>query len=151
MANWPLGVSSYAEIAEKTDRKILSMLSLLIKEWLLSFCAESFVLKFAIHKWKIKILRTIILLFVLCGCEKGLLTLRKECMLRVFENKGLRIFGPKRDEVTGEYRKLHNEEINYLYSPNIVWVVKLRRMRRNSSNSILNNLLTCLFIYLFTY
>jgi len=72
-------------------------------------------------------------------------------MLRVFENKGLRIFGPKRDEVTGEYRKLHNEEINYLYSPNIVWVVKLRRMRRNSSNSILNNLLTCLFIYLFTY
>jgi hypothetical protein len=57
--------------------------------------------------------------------------LREECRLRVFENRVLRrIFGPKRDEVTGEWRKLHNEELNYLYSlPNIVRVVKLRRMR----------------------
>jgi hypothetical protein len=48
--------------------------------------------------------------------------LREECRLRVFENRVLRrIFGPKRDEVTGEWRKLHNEEFNYLYcSPNIV-------------------------------
>ena len=52
-------------------------------------------------------------------------------MLRVFENKVLRrIFGPRRDEVTGEWRRLHNEEINVLYSsPNIVRVIKLRRMR----------------------
>jgi len=51
--------------------------------------------------------------------------------LRVFENRVLRrIFGPKRDEVTGEWRKLHNEELNDLYcSPNIVRVIKLRRMR----------------------
>jgi hypothetical protein len=51
--------------------------------------------------------------------------------LRVFENRVLRgVFGPKRDEVTGERRKLHNEELNDLYSlPNIVQVVKSRRMR----------------------
>jgi hypothetical protein len=57
--------------------------------------------------------------------------LREERRLRVFENRVLRrVFGPKRDEVTGEWRKLHNEEQNYLYSlPNIVRVVKLRRMR----------------------
>jgi hypothetical protein len=48
----------------------------------------------------------------------------------VFENRVLRrIFGPKRDEVTGEWRKLHNEELSDLYSPNIVQVVKSRRMR----------------------
>jgi len=48
----------------------------------------------------------------------------------VFENRVLRgIFGPKRDEVTGEWRKLHNEELNDLYSPNIVRVIKTRRMR----------------------
>jgi hypothetical protein len=59
------------------------------------------------------------------------LTLREERRLRVFENRVLRrIFGPKRDEVTGKWRKLHNEELNNLYSsPNIVRVIKLRRMR----------------------
>jgi len=60
------------------------------------------------------------------------LTLREERRLRVFENRVLRrIFGPKRDEVTGEWRKLHNEELNdmyELYSPNIVRVIKPRRM-----------------------
>jgi len=59
------------------------------------------------------------------------LTLREERRLKLFENRVLRkVFGPKRDEVTGEWRKLHNEELNYLYSlPNIVRVVKSRRMR----------------------
>jgi len=56
--------------------------------------------------------------------------LREECRLRVFENRVLRVFGSKRDEVTGEWRKLHNEELTDLYSlPNIVRVVKSRRMR----------------------
>jgi hypothetical protein len=59
------------------------------------------------------------------------LTLREEHRLRVFENRVLRrIFGPKRDEVTGGWRKLHNEELHGLYSsPSIVRVIKARRMR----------------------
>ena len=67
----------------------------------------------------------------LYGCETGSLTLREERRLRVFENRVLRkVFGPKRDEGTGEWRKLHNEELNDLYYlPNIVRVVKSRRMR----------------------
>ena len=80
---------------------------------------------------KIKIYRTVILPVVLCGCETWSLTLREERRLRLFENRVLRgIFGPKRDEVTGEWRKLHNEELNDLYcSPNVVRVIKWRRMR----------------------
>jgi hypothetical protein len=80
---------------------------------------------------KIKIYRTIILPVVLYGCETWCLTLREEHRLRVFENRVLRrIFGPKRDEVTGEWRRLNNKELNYLYSsPNIFWVIKSRRMR----------------------
>jgi len=74
---------------------------------------------------------TIILPVVLYGCEAWSLILREESKLRVFENTVLRrIFGPKRDEVTGEWRRLHNEELNDLYSsPNIVQVTKSRRMR----------------------
>jgi hypothetical protein len=81
--------------------------------------------------FKIKIYRTIILPVVLHGCETWSLTLRDERRLRVFENRVLRrVFGPKRDEVTGEWRKLHNKKLNDLYSiPNIVGVVKSRRMR----------------------
>jgi len=80
---------------------------------------------------KIRIYRTIILPVVLYGCETWSLTLREESRLRVFENRVLRrVFGPKRDEVTGEWRKLYNEELSDLYSlPNIVWVVKSRKMR----------------------
>jgi hypothetical protein len=80
---------------------------------------------------KIKIYRTIILPVVLYGRETWSLTLREECSLRVFENRVLRrIFVPKRDEVMGEWRKLHNEELNDLYSlPNLVRVIKSRRMR----------------------
>ena len=80
---------------------------------------------------KIKIYRTIILPVVLYGCETWSLALMEERRLRVFENRVLRrIFGPKRDEVTGEWRKSHNEELNNLYSsPKIVRVIKSRRMR----------------------
>ena len=79
----------------------------------------------------IKIYRTIILPVVLYGCETWSLTLREERKLRVFENMVLRrIFGPRRDEVTGEWRRLHNEELNDLYTlPNILRVIKSRRMR----------------------
>jgi len=80
---------------------------------------------------KIKIYRTIILPAILYGCETWSLTLREERRLTVFENRVLRgIFGPKRDEVTGVWRKLPNKECNDLYSsPNVVRVIKSRRMR----------------------
>ena len=77
---------------------------------------------------KIKIYRTIILPVVVYGSETWWLTLREKRRLKVFENRVLRrIFGPKRDEVTGEWRKLNNEELTDLYcSPTIVRVIKLR-------------------------
>jgi hypothetical protein len=79
---------------------------------------------------KIKIYRTIILPVVLCGCETWSLTLREERRMRVFEKRVLvRTFGSKTDEVTGAWRKLHNYELNDLYSPNTVRVIESRRMR----------------------
>jgi hypothetical protein len=73
---------------------------------------------------------TTILPVVLHGCETWSLTLRKEHKLRVFENRVLRrVFGTKRDGVTGEWRKLHNEELHDLYSPSIIRIIKSRRMR----------------------
>ena len=77
---------------------------------------------------KIKIYRTIILPVVFYGCETWSLTLREERKLRVFENMVFRrIFRPRRDEVTGGWRRLHNEELNDLYSsPNIARVIKSR-------------------------
>jgi hypothetical protein len=66
-------------------------------------------------KLKIKIYRNIILPVVLYGCETWSLTLKEEGRLRVFENRVLRkVFGPRRDEITGKWRKLHNEELNGL-------------------------------------
>jgi hypothetical protein len=55
--------------------------------------------------------------------------LREESRLRIFENRVLRIFGPKMDEVTGEWRRLHNKELYALYSPNIIQVIKSRRLK----------------------
>jgi hypothetical protein len=68
---------------------------------------------------------------LLYGCETWSLTLKEENRLRVLESRVLRrIFGPKRDKVTGEWRKLHNEELHILYSfPNITRQIKSRRMR----------------------
>jgi hypothetical protein len=80
---------------------------------------------------KVKIYKAIILPVVLYVCEIWSLTLREEHRLRVFDNRVLRrVFGPKRDEVTGEWRKLHNEELHNLYSsPDIITQIKSRRMR----------------------
>jgi hypothetical protein len=79
----------------------------------------------------IKVHRTIIFPVVLYGYETWSLTLGEEHRLRVFENRVLRrIFGPERDEETGQWRRLHNEELNDLYSSsNIIWVIKSRRIR----------------------
>jgi hypothetical protein len=67
---------------------------------------------------------------VLCGCETWSVTLRKNS-LRAFENRVLRkIFGHKRDEVTGKWRKLHNGELRHLYCAIIlIWIIKSRRLR----------------------
>jgi hypothetical protein len=83
------------------------------------------------RKLKVKIYKTIILPVVLYVCETWSLTLREEHRLREIENRVLRrIFGSKRDEVTGEWRKLHNRELHNLYpSPDIIRQIKSRRMR----------------------
>ena len=80
---------------------------------------------------KIKIYKTIILPVVLYGCETWSLTLREECRLSVLKNRILRLIKlrPKRDE-TGEWRRFHNEELHSFYrSPNIVRMIRSRRMR----------------------
>jgi hypothetical protein len=79
---------------------------------------------------KFRIYKTIILPVVLYGCETWSLTVREEHKLRVFENRVLRrIFGPKRDGMTGGWRKLYNEELHNLYSsPSIIRIMKSRRM-----------------------
>ena len=90
-----------------------------------------FVFQVAIQKFKDQDTENYYFAGFLYGCETWSLTLREERKLRVFENMVLRrIFGPRRDEATGEWWRLHNEELNDLYSsPNIVRVIKWRRMR----------------------
>ena len=84
-----------------------------------------------LNKILILFLDTLVLPIALYGCETWLLILREERKLRVFENRVLRrIFGPRSEEVTGEWWRLRNEELIHLYpSPNIVRVIKSRRMR----------------------
>jgi hypothetical protein len=102
---------------------------------LLPFGAESFVFQFAIQKYKENDIQHYKLPVVLYGCETWSLTLRKEHRLRVFENRVLRkVFGPKRDEATGEWRRLHNEELHdQQSSPNIIRVIKSRVMRQEGN------------------
>jgi hypothetical protein len=94
------------------------------------FSPKSFVFPSHIKNLKIKIYKTVILPVVLYGCETWSPTLGEEHKLRVFENTVLRrIYGPKREE-DGSWRKLHNDELHNLYSsPNVVRVIKSRRMR----------------------
>jgi hypothetical protein len=98
---------------------------------LLPFGTELSVFSSAVKNVTIRIYKTIILPVVLYGCETWSLTLREEHRLRMFENRMLRrIFGPKRYEVEGEWRKLHNEELRDLYSSvSIIRMIKPRRMR----------------------
>ena len=80
---------------------------------------------------KVKIYKTVILPVILYACETWILTLREEKRLQVFENKVLRkIFGPKRDDQTGEWKRLYNGELHDLYGkPDIIRIVKSRRLR----------------------
>jgi hypothetical protein len=100
---------------------------------LATFWSRTFCLLVCCHKnlKKIRIYKTIILHVVLYGCETWSLTLREEHRLRVFENRVLRrILGLKRDEVTGEWGKLHNEDLRDLYPlPSIIRIIKSRRTR----------------------
>jgi hypothetical protein len=86
---------------------------------------------------KIRIYKSVFLPVLLYGCETWSLTLREEHRLRVFENKvRRRIFGSKRDEVTGDWRKLHNEEHHNLCpSPRIIRVIKEDKMGRECSTN----------------
>jgi hypothetical protein len=95
---------------------------------LLPFASESFIFSPAL--WD-KIYKTIILPVVLYGCENWSLTSREKHRLRVFEHRVLRrIYGPKRDEETGQWRKLHNGELHNLWpSPDIIRQIKSKRMR----------------------
>jgi hypothetical protein len=79
---------------------------------------------------KIRIYKAVILPVILYGCETCSPTLWEEHRVGVFENRMLRIFGLKRDEVTGGWKRLHNEELHNLYSsPSIIRMIKSRRMR----------------------
>jgi hypothetical protein len=97
---------------------------------LLSFVTEHCVFQFALQNIKIKTFRSVILSVVLYGCETWSVTLREEHRPIVFENMVLRkIFGPKRDEVRGHWRRLHKDGLYALYSsPNITGVIKSRSM-----------------------
>jgi hypothetical protein len=94
---------------------------------------------------KIRIYKTIILLVALYGCETWSLILREEHRLRLFENRVLRrIFGPKRPEVAGGWRKLLNEELRNLYtSPSIIKMIRSRRMRWAGHVARMLEKLTC--------
>ena len=98
---------------------------------MLPFGAEFIVFQVVIQKFKDQDIQNYNFACSLDGCETWSLTLREESKLKVIENMVLRrIFGPRRDEVTGEWMRLHNEELNDLYSsPNIVRVIKSKRTR----------------------
>jgi hypothetical protein len=96
---------------------------------LLPCSPETFIFPFIVQKLKNYNIQNYNLAVVLYGCETWSLTLREGHRLRVFENRVLRMFRPKRDEVTGGWRKLHNEELHNLHtSPSVIRMMKSRRM-----------------------
>jgi hypothetical protein len=99
-------------------------------ECLLLFCSRVLFSYLIFKNLKVKAYRTIILPVVLYGYETWSLTLREEHGLRSFKNRVVRrIFGHKREEAVGKWRRLHNEELCNLYaSPNIIKIIKLRSM-----------------------
>ena len=101
---------------------------LFVLNYLFYLYAESFVFQFAIQNIKTTIHRNVLLPVVLYGCKTWSLTLREECGLTLFENRVLRrIFGPKRNEVAGKWRRLYNEGLYDLYaSANIIRVIESR-------------------------
>jgi hypothetical protein len=127
-ALWPrkILVSTLLERLKYTIKRDISIRSEGIERGVADHLCSSLLYKYI----KIKIYRIITLPVVLYGCKTWSLTLRGESGLRVVEKRVLRrIFGPERDEVTGDWRKLHNKELNDLYcSPNIVRVIKARIM-----------------------
>jgi hypothetical protein len=102
-----------------------------IRKCFLSFHAEFLYPSLPSKSVKTKIYRNIIMLVDSYGCKPWFLTSIEECRQRVFENRVLgRILGPKRDEVRGEWRRLHEEELYTLYSsPDIIRVIKSRKLR----------------------
>jgi len=136
-----IDISSFEKVEElkklgtifTSQKSIQEEINSRLKSWKACYYSVQRLLssRFMSKNLKIKICKTTILPAVMCGCETWSLTLRQKLRLTVFENRVFRrIFEPKRDEVTKEWRKLHNEEPNDMYSsPNIVRVIKSRRMR----------------------
>jgi hypothetical protein len=98
---------------------------------------------------KIKIHRTIILPVLLYGCDTWTLTLREVHRLRVYQNRVLgRIFGLRKDEVTGNWRRLHNKELSDLYSsPNIIQVITSKRMRQAGQVTCIGWEMMCIQVF----
>ena len=98
---------------------------------MLLFNCENFIVPLLSKKLKVNMYKTIVLPVALYACDTWSFTLREEHRLRMYANKVLRkFFGAKRDEITGEWRKLHNAELHALYcSPNIIRSLKSRRLR----------------------
>jgi hypothetical protein len=126
-SNW----SIFCYVCPYMDFLYLPLISVIFKLVACYHSVQNILSSLVSKNVNIKIYRTVILPVVLYGCESWSLTLREECRLRVLENKELRrIFGPKRDEVTGEWRRLHNKELYAVYSsPSIIRVIKSRRLR----------------------
>jgi hypothetical protein len=118
-------LSSIQEFSRRINRIVNGILS--------SYHSVQSLLSSSSLSWSIEIMmnRTVVLPVVLYGCKNWSLTLRKVCKLSVFENRVLtRIFGPEREEVVGEWRRLHNEELYALYFlPNIIRMIASRILR----------------------